>query len=83
MAKSDILYVTDAECSSRIGVPTEDFKDMLPTLERSGFPMKDSLFKNRRYWPAVRAFLDKRNGLASSFQRRTLAEPVVKDGKVW
>jgi hypothetical protein len=84
MVKSDKLYVTDAACAERIGLQTQDFKDVLPTLERSGFPFRDPLFKDRHYWPAVRAFLDKRAGLASSFvQRKRPVEPVIKDGKVW
>lgn len=81
-AKSDKLFVTDAECAARIGVSTEDFMSMLPTLEKSGFPQKDPLFK-KRYWPAAEAYLDKRAGLASSFTRRRPPEPVVKDGKLW
>jgi len=81
-AKSDVLMLTDAECAKRIGVETEDFKSMLPTLEKSGFPQKDPLFK-KRYWPAIQAFLDRRNGLASSSTRRNTAPPVEKDGKLW
>lgn len=78
MAKSDILFVTDAECAARIGVSTEDFKAIAATLEKSGFPFRDPLFKNRRYWPAVRAHLDRRAGLESKFVRR---HPMpVKDG---
>lgn len=80
--KSDVLMLTDAECAKRIGVETDDFKSMLPTLEKSGFPLKDPLFK-KRYWPAIQAFLDRRNGLASSSTRRNPAPPVEKDGKLW
>lgn len=82
-AKNDVLMLTDAECAKRIGVETDDFKSMLPTLEKSGFPAQDPLFKNKRYWPAIQAFLDRRNGLASSSTRRNPAPPVEKDGKLW
>jgi len=34
-------------------------------LERDGLPKRDPLFGNRRYWPAVEAFLRRRNGIAS------------------
>ena len=78
MTNSSKLFVTDAECAARIGVSTEDFKAMNPTLEKSGFPFRDPLFKNRRYWPAVRAYLDRRAGLESKFVRRQYAE--VEDG---
>ncbi len=81
-ARSDKLFVADAECAARIGISIEDFKAMLPTLEKSGFPLKDPLFK-KRYWPAAKAYLDKRAGLSSSFNRRPPSEPVVKDGRLW
>jgi hypothetical protein len=64
MARSDVLYVTDAECAERIGVTTEEFKSIVPVAEKSGMPTKDPLFKNKRYWPAVRAWLDRRYGLS-------------------
>ncbi len=63
MAKSDKLFVTEAECAERVGLDTDDFKSIVSTLEKSGFPLPDPLFKNRRYWPAVRAWLDRRYGL--------------------
>ena len=66
MSKSDTLFVTDAECASRIGLTTEQFKIALPALAKSGFPMPDPLFANRRYWPAVRAWLDRRYGIYGS-----------------
>lgn len=34
-------------------------------LERDGLPKRDPLFGYRRYWPAVREWLRRRNGLAS------------------
>ncbi|WP_234842192.1 winged helix-turn-helix domain-containing protein [Sinorhizobium meliloti] len=65
MAKSDKLFVTDAECAERIGIPTDEFKTVVATAAKSGFPMQDPLFKNRRYWPAVRAWLDRRYSLTT------------------
>lgn len=34
-----------------------------------GFPRKQPLFAGRRYWPAVKAWLDKRNGLPTDMAR--------------
>lgn len=34
-------------------------------LERDGLPRRDPLFGNRRYWPAVVAYLQRRNRLSS------------------
>jgi hypothetical protein len=37
---------------------------MLPGLEKNyGFPKKQALFGDTRYWPAVKTWLDKHNGL--------------------
>ncbi len=59
------LYLLDAELFRRIGVPAATMKTLLPGLEsKMGFPKKQALFGGRRYWPAVKAWLDKHNGLA-------------------
>lgn len=59
MAKSDTLYVTDAQLAERLGLSFDQFKTALYALEQGGFPM----FANRRYWPAIRAWLDRRYSL--------------------
>ena len=58
------LYLTDAELIRRIGVPEKTLRPLLPALEsKYGFPRKSPLFVGRRYWPAVKAWLDKHNGI--------------------
>lgn len=52
------LYVTPAECAERLGLSTNEFKQILPALEKRGFPQPTPLFSNRRYFPAVVQFLD-------------------------
>lgn len=53
------LYVTDAELIRRLGVGEKTARVAIGELERrSGFPKKDPLFGDKRYWPAVKAFLD-------------------------
>lgn len=44
-------------------------------MEKSGLPRPDPLFGQRRYWPAVRAFLDRRAGMAQSLA------PLTRDGE--
>ncbi|MCD1267221.1 hypothetical protein B5M44_26220 [Shinella sumterensis] len=66
MAKPDALFITDAQLAERIGLTTEQMKAKTSVLEKSGFPTKDVMFENRRYWPAVRAWLDRRYGLYCS-----------------
>jgi hypothetical protein len=58
------LYLSDAELIRRLGVPEKHMRKILPGLEsKYGFPRKQPLFGDRRYWPAVKMWLDKRNGL--------------------
>lgn len=62
--EKDKLYLTDAELIRRIGVPERTMRSMLPGLEKNyGFPKKSPLFGDRRYWPAVKTWLDRHNGL--------------------
>lgn len=57
---TETLYVTDAEMIRRSGVPRDWMYKILPELEtKHGFPRKNSLFKERRYWPAVKQWFDK------------------------
>jgi hypothetical protein len=62
--EKDKLYLLDSELIRRLGVPEKVMRSMLPGLEsKYGFPRKQPLFGGRRYWPAVKAWLDKHNGL--------------------
>jgi hypothetical protein len=65
--EKDKLYLTDAELIRRIGVPNGIMRRILPVLEtKHKFPPKQALFGGRRYWPAVKAWLDRHNGLPTS-----------------
>jgi hypothetical protein len=56
------LYVTDAELIRRLGVPEKVARLAIRQYEaKAGFPKSDALMGNRRYWPAVKAWLDKWN----------------------
>lgn len=63
----ETLYVTDAELIRRSGVPEKIMRGLLHEFDRnpgrSGFPQKVKLFGNRRYWPAVRSYMDAYNRL--------------------
>jgi hypothetical protein len=70
----ETLYVTDAELIRRTGIPEKVARRLIRELDRlpSGFPPKDRLCGNRRYWPAVRDFFERRTAtLAPSQTRRT------------
>lgn len=62
----ETLWVTDAELIRRMGAPEKVAREALRMLDRdprSGFPKKQKLWGDRRYWPAVRRYLDKTAGL--------------------
>jgi hypothetical protein len=62
----ETLYVTDAELIRRMGVPEKVMRPVLRHFDdkpQLGFPKKQALFGNRRYWPAVKAYLDRHSGL--------------------
>ncbi len=63
--ETQTLWVTDAELIRRMGVPEKIARAVLRELDakQTGFPRKQKLWGDRRYWPAVRAYLDKQNGL--------------------
>jgi len=58
------LWATDDEIIERWGVPEKVAREAIRVLDhehrKSGFPQKQALFGNRRYWPAVQDFLDLR-----------------------
>jgi hypothetical protein len=62
----DTLYVTDAELIRRMGVPEKIAREAIRALDAnrvSGFPQKQKLFGDRRYYPACVAWFDKTSGL--------------------
>jgi hypothetical protein len=67
MSESDApLWVTDADLIRRMGAPEKIARQVIRAFDANpglGFPQKSKLWGNRRYWPAVRAYLDRTNGL--------------------
>lgn len=58
--------MTDEELIRRIGAPRKAARAALHMFDRApakGFPQKQALWGNRRYWPAVKAYFDRMNGL--------------------
>lgn len=67
------LWVTDAELIRRSGIPEKVMRVAIHTLDhdrRSGFPQKQKLFGDRRYWPAVVAYFDRIGGAAHVMERK-------------
>ncbi len=61
------LYPPESDLARAILGPGKatNWKAMAVVLERHGLPRVDPLMGGR-YWPAVRAWLDQRNGLGGS-----------------
>lgn len=57
-------FVSDREIARRWGVSEATARTAIRAFEmRHGFPQRDPLMGNKRYWPAVRAFMDRRYGV--------------------
>jgi hypothetical protein len=58
------LWVTDAELIRRMGVPEKTARETLRMLDKpgSGFPRKQKIWGDRRYYPAVQAYFDQLYG---------------------
>ena len=69
------LYVTDAELVRRIGLPDKDGYMLIRMFDENpakyGFPQKSKLMSGRRYWPKVKAWFDKYEGLNPQEQRKS------------
>ena len=72
----DPLYLTEAEIAARVGMSTDEWTAAAKALK--GLPPADPVFRFRRYWPAVRAFLDRRNGIDN-----TIAPGVFDGEETW
>lgn len=68
------MFVNDAELIELLGVPENEARQALRMLDadrNSGFPKKQKLWGDRRYWPAVEAYFNREYAvtLAPSIRR--------------
>lgn len=62
--EKDKFFVTDAELCRKLGVPEHIARTTIDFYEaKAGFPPKEKMWGDRRYWPAVQAWLDRQHGL--------------------
>ena len=63
--EKDKLWLLDSEWIRRLGVPEKLGRETLRMLEAkgNGFPRKQKLWGDRRYWPAVKAYFDRLHGI--------------------
>lgn len=60
------LFITDTELIEKLKVPERVARQALAMLDkdgRTGFPPRQKLWGERRYWPAVEEWLTKHSGL--------------------
>jgi hypothetical protein len=74
-APDDRLFLPEGEIAARVGLSSLQWQAVAAALEKGGLPTRDPLFDNCRYWPAVRAFLDRRAGLVHN------PSPLSRDGE--
>jgi hypothetical protein len=61
-----LLWLTDEELIAVMGMPIQKGRDLLEMYDKQpklGFPQKEAIAGGRRYWPAVKAYLDTANGV--------------------
>lgn len=65
--EKDKLFITDAELIRWLGLDPKVARPVIRMLDaqsaKTGFPQKQTLWGGRRYKPALKAWLDKSNGL--------------------
>jgi hypothetical protein len=62
-ASQDALFLREDEVARRLGQTPGEWPAKATVLERHGLPRVDPLMGGR-YWPAVRAFWDRRYGIS-------------------
>ncbi|WP_436637141.1 hypothetical protein [Microbaculum sp. FT89] len=62
------LYLSESEIAKRIlsSAKVKEWPEIAAVLERDGLPRIDPILGGR-YWPAVKAFFDRRHGLTKRF----------------
>lgn len=70
--EKDKLWVLDSELIRRMGVPEKIARETLRMLDSkpSGFPKKQKVWGDRRYWPAVKDYFDKQHGITLTIPER-------------
>lgn len=60
-AEPETLFVNDAELIRRSGVPEKIMRDAIKfwDTKKCGFPQKVESLGGRRYWPDVKAYLER------------------------
>lgn len=58
------LYLPEREVAKRLGMSEDRWRMARKVLESDGLPPRNPLMGGR-YWPAVKAFFDRREGLGS------------------
>jgi hypothetical protein len=63
------LFLPEEEVARRLGRTPTEWSAKAVVLERHGLPCIDPMMGSR-YWPAIRAFFDRRYGISGSLTSR-------------
>lgn len=75
LREKDKLFLTDAELIRRLGVPKHIARPVIAEMEKkAGFPRKQKLWGDRRYWPAIEKWLERRSGMLDDGAARLIPE---------
>lgn len=55
-------YLSDRQIAAQLGISYPTWLKSVAELEKAGLPLRDPALGNKRHWPAVCAFLDRRVG---------------------
>lgn len=75
--EQDKLWLTDAELMRRLGLDPKIARPAIRGLDAnpmSGFPKKQKLWGDRRYWPAVKSYFDRTYDMLPGDAARSAAE---------
>lgn len=74
--EKDKYLLTDAELRRRLGVPEREFRRAIQQLDSkpTGFPKKQKLWGDRRWWPAVEAYFNAHGGILQNDAARLATE---------
>ena len=64
-AMTETFYMPDDQIAKRAGLAKADHASIFAVWEKSGFPPIDDM-TGMRYWPAVKAWLDRRHGVGEA-----------------
>jgi len=68
-------YLSERKIAARLNISFARWESNRASFERAGLPRRDPLAGDKRWWPSVKAFFDRRNGLGPGRTPRAFDGP--------